>query len=100
MALVHPASFGILSPEHRQIILHSQHVNQENDLTNPKLLEPPILPPGYPLLLDSNLAWSPSEIQINDGHTYHLTQEDKVEIESALSFFKGLDHQSILYRLL
>jgi len=91
MALVHPLGFGTCRPEYRQILLEIR-----SDPTTSRSCASPILPSGFPLFLDSRLAWSTSEIQVKLEHTYHLTHEDRAEIDNALDSFKGFDHPSII----
>jgi hypothetical protein len=90
MALVDPVGFGTCRPEHRQILLQSWRAKEEKDAAASQSCTLLILPLGFPLFLDSELAWSPSDIQVKLDHTYHLTHEDKAEIDNALKSFKSL----------
>jgi len=93
MALVHPSGFSACRPEHLQTHLPSQDAKEEKGPTTSTL---PTLPFGFPLFVDSELAWSASDIQIKLEHTYHLTCEDTAEIDNALDYFKGLDRPTII----
>jgi len=90
MALVHPLGFGSCRFEHGQNLLQSRDAKEENDSTTTRPCAAPTLPPGFPMFLDSELAWSTSEISGGMEYTYHLTQEDRAEIDNALQSFKGL----------
>lgn len=87
MALVQATGFG---PE---IVAQRQRA-KETTTTRSRTL--PLLPSGFPLFLDSELAWSASEIRIETEHIYHLTHQDKAEIDKALVFFKGQNHSTTI----
>jgi len=92
MALAQPLGFDALRPEHRQILLPSWRSNKEADSITDSTWKSSILPLGFPSFLDSKLAWSASEgIQLHLEHTYHLSLEDKAEIDNALHLFKSLN---------
>jgi len=46
------------------------------------------LPPGFPQYMHSKLAWSGSQLESHQ-YIYHLTEDDKLEIDTALVSFKG-----------
>ncbi len=90
MALVHSSGFGSCRLEYGQNLLQSPHAKTEKLLTMTQTLSAPTLPSGFPVFLDSKLAWSTSEVSSVLEYTYHLTQEDRAEIDDALKSFKGL----------
>jgi hypothetical protein len=49
------------------------------------------LPFGFPKYLNSELAWSGSQLS-SDQYIYYLTESDKLEINAALASFKGINH--------
>ena len=57
-----------------------------------KLLEPnrpTTLPPGWPLQVNAERAWSGSDFKSENDYIFQFTPEDLVEIEAGLAFFKG-----------
>ena len=54
------------------------------------------LPSGFPKYLNSDLAWSGSQLS-GDQFTYYLTESDKLEIDAALASFKGMNYSLLLY---
>lgn len=46
------------------------------------------LPPGFPKILTSSLAWSGSLLE-SQQYIYHVTEGDNVEVHRALVSFKG-----------
>jgi len=96
MALVHPLGFGACRPEHLQLRLPGQAAKEEKSPAASRSCISTTLPLGFPLFVDSQLAWSTSDIQIELEHTYHLTREDTAEIDNALDYFKGLDLPRII----
>lgn len=58
------------------------------------------LPPGFPKSLSSDLAWTGSRL-CGEEYIYHFTDNDKIEIDTALASFKGVKHQvSLLHSLI
>jgi hypothetical protein len=53
------------------------------------------LPPGFPPRLTSSLAWTGSDLRDELNYIYHLSENDKVEIDNALLAFKGTNCRSI-----
>lgn len=96
MALVHPLGFGSCRLEHGQNLLQSRHAKEEKESTTTRPRAAPTLPSGFPIFLDSKLAWPTSEVPGVLEYTYHLTQEDRAEIDSALKLFKGLDPPGLI----
>lgn len=47
------------------------------------------LPKGFPSYVSVKLAWSGPDMTNEREYVYHLTYEEKEEIDSALRFFKG-----------
>ena len=47
------------------------------------------LPAGFPAALDTQMAWVGKKFENDDGYIYRLTDEDIVEAESALQYFKS-----------
>lgn len=99
MALVHPLSFGSSHPEHGQNLLQSRHAKEQRVPTSTRPHTAPNLPSGFPMFLNSKLAWSISENPDVLEFTYHLTHADRAEVDHALKSFKGLDRYSILSRI-
>ena len=48
-----------------------------------------LVPEGMPEFLDSPLAWSGIELPEEVSYTYHLSKEERDEIDEALTYFKG-----------
>ncbi|KAK3486066.1 uncharacterized protein B0T23DRAFT_245056 [Neurospora hispaniola] len=55
------------------------------------LNRPTTLPAGWPAKITSERVWSGSDFKSEDDYVVKLSQEDILEIESALEFFKTLD---------
>ncbi|EAA33368.2 Clavaminate synthase-like protein [Neurospora crassa] len=55
------------------------------------LNRPTTLPAGWPAKITSERVWSGSDFKSEDDYVVKLSQEDILEIESALGFFKTLD---------
>ena len=45
---------------------------------------------AWPELLTGSLAWKGDEYVSDEQYTYLLTEKDKIEIDDALSHFKGM----------
>lgn len=59
------------------------------------------IPQGFPDYVTSKMAWSGRELTDEGAYVYHLTDAEKEEIDSALTFFNGifslfLQHRSML----
>ncbi|KAI5293486.1 hypothetical protein KEM56_006027, partial [Ascosphaera pollenicola] len=52
------------------------------------LNRPTTLPAGWPAKITSERVWSGSDFKSEDDYVVKLSQEDILEIESALGFFK------------
>ncbi|KAL1842569.1 hypothetical protein VTJ49DRAFT_4852 [Mycothermus thermophilus] len=52
---------------------------------------PTELPPGWPQALEGPLVWTSSDFPDEDVYIYHLTDQDKAEINDALAHFKTLN---------
>jgi len=46
------------------------------------------LPAGFPQYMQSKLAWSGPQLESHQ-YIYYLTEDDKLEIDKALDYFKG-----------
>lgn len=48
------------------------------------------LPNGFPTRLEGPLVWKAKDFRIEESEfVYHVTEQDKAEIASALEYFKG-----------
>jgi hypothetical protein len=48
------------------------------------------IPRGFPNYVSAKMAWSGSNMTDEREYIYHLTYEEKEEIDSALRFFEGI----------
>jgi hypothetical protein len=67
----------------------STYQNRVRMLSNLNLSRPDSLPEGYPDRISSPWVWSGSDIR-KDEYVVQFQREDVVEIENALSYFKGI----------
>lgn len=51
--------------------------------------EAPGLPAGFPLFVESAMAWTADDFKDMKEYMYTLTSEDLAEIDNALTSFKG-----------
>jgi hypothetical protein len=72
-------------------------VTKEHVIPVAENLETTILPQGFPYFLTTKQAWYPSEFSNEERYIYHLTSNDKLELDKALSFFKSTPLQSLQY---
>ena len=70
---------------HRNLAEEEYHIKQ---YTSGKME----LPAGFPKYLTSNLTWSGPQLSDNLQYIYHVTENDKVEIDAALKLFKSVNH--------
>lgn len=54
---------------------------------------------GWPMYLDSPLAWDGNLFESEDEYTYLLTNNDKLEVEMALAFFKSQSKGTTLLQI-
>jgi hypothetical protein len=79
----------IINPHHPFKI----KVTKEHVIPVAENFETTILPQGFPYFLTTKQAWYPSEFSNEERYIYHLSSNDKLELDKALSYFKtlGLD---------
>lgn len=66
--------------------LGTRYVSQS---TEPAKSPPMSLPDGFPEHLPDEIAWHGSRLGDETKYTYHLTNQDSLEVESALAAFKS-----------
>jgi hypothetical protein len=83
MALTSPATnflnFGTACSEERDQTIETYNGARTQDL-----------PTGFPSYLYSDLAWFAAQFPDEQHYVYHLTTEDKLEIDAALQSFQGV----------
>jgi hypothetical protein len=77
-------ALSVLSPNNIPFLQpHIRKFQVEEDVTHLDTLK------GWPMYLDSPLAWDGAQFQSEEEYTYLLTDQDKLEIETALASFKS-----------
>ena len=84
MALVQKRLFSDLN-------CHPWHLQCNCELSNQgePTTEASFLPKQFPSCLPSSLAWDGSNLDNNLTNIYHFTEADALELDAALSSFKG-----------
>jgi hypothetical protein len=70
-------------------------VTKEHVIPVAENFETTILPQGFPYFLTTKQAWNPSEFSNEERYIYHLSVNDKLELDEALSFFKSTQLQHL-----
>jgi hypothetical protein len=70
-------------------------VNKEHVTPVAENFETTILPQGFPYFLTTKQAWYPSEFSNEERYIYHLSRNDKLELDEALFFFKSTQVQHL-----
>lgn len=67
------------------------HVAPFSEGVVPRISENPSLPPGFPLAVESTMAWTGGHFEDSNKYTLTLDEKDLKEVHAALAYFKGMD---------
>jgi hypothetical protein len=70
-------------------LFQKQDIAEECSNDNSVVNKSTLLSPGFPSCLDSKMVWTGIDLADESKYIYHLTNNEKLEIDAALTKFKG-----------